>query len=459
MKKLPAIFILIMLVASCGGGGYQAPETVYHFFGPTEFAIDTDPLGTDGAYLYVINSAGGSLSILNTFGFDIVKTHNDDDPYDEDTLWLGKAPLDIAITPNGETLYITDAWNDVVRTMETSEPYVVQKTDLLLNAARISIVPVTIDPETYEPTVPQAWKDRHEVWFSEPAENRLLVWNHLSGEVEDEIALAAEPYDIQVSRDGDQVYLVCRDGILRVVDAATRTLLDIEVDLGGRPRRVVEGHKGNLLYVLNVDPPELHIIDKSTWLETDDEITFTWAINDMALSTDGRLGFISSDDGYLYYFFIRERRACGSSADRPYFYDKGSLSNPTMERIDTTDCITRDEIWTVTYQQEYGAWLVRGEHTGLQAGLVFTDQAYISDRGHVSFIIHEGPYHVSDGDHFKFRTRVGVTPIPVGALPVGVVTTPYQSEIEEDLVFIANSGSHTISRVYTGEDENLGAIQ
>ncbi|MHA1569350.1 MAG: YncE family protein [Alphaproteobacteria bacterium] len=460
-KRLLAILMLLPLLtplASCGGGGYDAGEIYINFFGPTEMAVEPFPLKEDGAYLYVINAAGGSLSIMNTFGFDIIKKH-EMDVYSDNALWLGNAPVDLAITPTGQLLYVTDAWNDAVRTVDTADPYPIAELDLVLEGAHVSIVPVSIDLQTYDPVVPAAWDERHEVWFSDPVANRLLVWDHRAAAIADEVALPATPIDLQVSRDGERVFIVCLDGALRVVEAATRTLLDITVDLGGYPRRVVESREGDLLFVLNIDPPELQIVETATWEQTDDEITFPMAINGMAISTDGRLGFITSDDGFVYYFFVKARRACGSSAEPAYFYDYGPQSNPTIEQVDTTDCVTRDETWMVTYDHDLGAWEVSGSRSGRQFNLAYTGQAYISDQGHVSFLIREGRYKVSDEDRFRFRTRVGVAPITVGTIPVGVAVTPYTEELAEDLVFVANSGSHTISRLYTGADENLGAIE
>jgi hypothetical protein len=186
---------------------------------------------------------------------------------------------------------------------------------------------------------------------------------------------------------------------------------------------------------------------------------FPMALNGMAMSTDGTLGFISSDDGYVYYYFVDYRRACGSEADHAYFFDQGPRGNPTIERIETTDCLAVEETWTIIYHLDLLAWEVRGSHSGRQANLAYTNQAYVSDEGEIRFFIREGDYRESDGDFFQFQTEVGVAPIPVGAVPTGLAVTPDQDEPEFDLVFVANTTGQTISRIYTGEDANLGAVQ
>ena len=454
-----ALTILMLFgLAACGGGPVSGEEGALHFYGPTEMAMEPRPKKEDGAYLFVINSAGGDLTILNTLGYGIIRSHTFD-LYDEDAIFLGSAPVDIAITPDDEVVYVTDANEDLVRTVGTQKPFEVNEVDLRLRAARVSIVPAIIDPQTFDPVIPAAWDERHEVWFAEPYAQRLVCWDHQQKEIVSEIDLPSEPLDLQVSRDGELVFVTTRDGVLRLVEAPARRLSDTTVELGGEPHRIVESLDEDLLFVLNANPAQLHLIDMRAWEQTDDLITFPMSINDMGLSIDGRLGFITSDSGYVYYFFMHRREACGSYADQIFFYDAGQLSDPTIENIQTADCITADETWMVTYRQVENVWKVEGTVSGVQEATASSGQTYIADEGQVQFRIEEGQFHSSDGDQFRFTTHVTVAPIPVGMLPRSAAVTPYQNELAEDLVFIANTGNHDVSVIYTLDQENLGAIQ
>ena len=456
-RGIVALSILLLLAAACGRR-FQAAEVIAHFYGPTQMAIDPDPHRTDGALLYVLNTAGAALSILNAHTQEIIKAWSSD-PYDETVLRLGRAPLDIAITPSGELLYITDTWRDRVRTVATADPWTITKTDLVLEGARVSIAPATLDVDTHRPVVPAAWDARHEVWFTDPVNSRLLVWDHAAGRLVDEVALPSPPVNLRVSGDGERVFVVGEDATLRVVDAADRSLTDIAVSLDGRPDTIVESRDGAYVYVLNIDPPQVHVIRTADWRETEDEITFPMAVNGMAMSTDGKLGFITSDDGYLYYFFVGARRACGSSATHPYFFDQGPRGDPTIENVETVDCVTRKETWTITYRLDLLAWEVEGAKSGLQTNLAYTNQAYISDQGELKFFIRAGDYRESDGDYFQFDTNVGVAPVPMGAIPTGVAVTPDLDLPQYDNVFVADTAGESVDRIFTKTDKNENGIQ
>lgn len=451
---LSAAFVWL---AACGGGGGQALED-RHFYGPTEMVVEPVPL-QERVLAFTVNTWGGCLTIFEVNGYEIVRDYSDEE-FDRDVLWLGTAPQDIAVTPDDSLVYITDANPDRVRTVETIKPWTVREIDLELDAARVSIAPAAIDPETLVSTVPELWSRQPDVWFTDPKQNRLVAWDHASQGVVGVVELPAAPRDLQVSRDARQVFVTCDDGTVRVVDAITRELTDRAVDLGGLPGRIVESPDSRSLYVLNIDPPQLHVIEANTWRQTEDQLFFPAALNDMALSTDGRYGFISSDDGYVYYFFPESRRVCGSSFSDIRFFDQGAASNPRLVNAETRDCVTRREEWEIRYNQLADAWEVEGTVSGVQINLAFTGQAYESDRGELRFLIRGGDRHESDGDKFRLQTDVGIAPVPAGATPRGIVVSPINEEEDfgEDRVFVADPTSNSVLRLITFDDENRAVI-
>lgn len=453
-----AILAIIVLQLDCGGGTDQYEEK-QNFYGPTKMAVEPFPFKEDGPYLYILNSWGGNLSIVRVSSeYDIIKRYQDDRFDDPDALWVGRAPLDIAITPDGALLYITDANLDYVYTMDPQEEWTRTTIPVELKAAKVSIVPALIDSETLDSTVPAAWNARHEIWFADPEGSRLLVWDHQAKEITGEIALPSPPADLQVSRDGERVFVTGEDATVYVVEAAAQTLAAETVYLGGRPHHLVESMDGTELYILDRDPARLRIIDTAAWQALEEEISFNSALNDMTLSTDGDLGFIVADDGMLYYFYCHSHRICGSHFSKPIFYDHGVVSNPTLTDVETADCVTKEEDWKITYRQALDAWEVEGSTSGLQYSLAYTDQAYESDRGGLKFTVRANDLHPSDGDNFRLSTDVDQVPIPVGTSPQGVIASPIIDELGEDRVFVTNTGTDSISRVLTADTDETSAI-
>lgn len=451
------LLVLILLAGACGGNNQQEEEK-RNFYGPTEIALQPYPLLESGPLLFAVNSWGGNLSILNTESYEIIKGYISD-RWEEKALWVGPAPQDIAMTPSGDLVYVTDANREAVRIGITIEPWTIDQIDLVLERARVSIVPALIDPDDLTTTIPPAWEERGEVWFADPPNSRLVVWSHFENRLDGQVELPSPPVDLQVSRDGDAVFVIGEDTALRVVDAVTRRLEDVEVFVGGLPTRVVESPAGDEVYVLNSNPPQLHIIDARTWRQDDLEITFQAALNDMAFSTDGDFGFITSDDGFLYWFYRELRRVCGSWYDKPYFYDFGPIANPTLVNIETEDCRTHEEEWKITYRQREDDWEVEGSKSGLQINLAYTGQSYISDQGEIKFLIRAGDYHESDGDAFRIWTRVGKEPVPMGALPRGIAISPIIDELGEDKVFVADPSTNSVTRIITDDTENYNTIE
>ncbi|MDP8223990.1 MAG: hypothetical protein P9L99_11570 [Candidatus Lernaella stagnicola] len=456
---LMILLALLLLMIACGDD-YQPEEVKEHFFGPTRLAVHPDVLQDEGPLLYAVNTWGGSMTIIRVVGYDIIKDHSLD-PYNPDVIWLGKAPHDIVITPDGGTLYVTDALRDAVRLVDPEDPWTVSELDLEFDGARLDVVPPVIDRDTLEFTTPEVWRERPEIWFMDGANDRLVVWDHAAMEVAGEVALPSTPVEIEVSVDGQSVFVTSVDGMLRVVDAAAQALTDIEVFLGGKPGAIAENSDNDDLYVLNIDPPQLHIIDRRDWQQTDEEIYFHAALNDMALSTSGAYGFVTSDDGFLYYFFPRQRRVCGSSYEPPRFFDKGPNSNPELTDIQTKDCLTSEEEWRISYLQSIDAWEVEGTSSGLQFTYAATGQAYASDRDEIRFVIRAGDRAPSDGDTFRLFTDSGEPPVPIGTVPRGVIVSPVADDEEffgEDRVFVADPGTNSVTRLITFETDNRNII-
>jgi hypothetical protein len=99
------------------------------------------------------------------------------------------------------------------------------------------------------------------------------------------------------------------------------------------------------------------------------------------------------------------------------FADNGLPSNPlflfdsaTLDPVQVNTCggVTRTELWTATYDQAAGNYLVEGVITGKQANRAYEDLRYVSDRGEIAFTILAGSLPTTDGDRWLIRSYEGV---------------------------------------------------
>jgi DNA-binding beta-propeller fold protein YncE len=442
-----AVFAAALWAAVACTQPAKVGATHRHFYGPTRLAAQPSTTNTvTGPLVYAINSFGGNVTVLTAESDKIISSAHRV-PYQPNTVWVGLAPYDIAITPDGSEIYVTDANLAPIRLIQPPVPFAVTKLLLALREARVSVAPASIDAASFTATVPPAWTAKPEVWFTDPDGSELVTWDNVKNELSGQVALPSAPVGLLVSRDGTLAYVTGADATVRVVDTATHTVLDDSLYLGGNPDRMVESVAGDVLYVLNRDPVQLHIIDLANWTQTADLFTWEAPLNDMILTTDGKVGFITSDDGNLYYFYPDQNRACVASYYQPVFFDQDPFSNPTMTNIVVTDCLTRNEIWTIVYDQINDDWTVNGTVSGLQANLAYTGQAYISDKGQLKFLIVAGTFHESEGDTFRLQTTEQQAPIPVGLLPQGLLVTPSRHVPGLDWIFVADTGGNVVNRL------------
>jgi hypothetical protein len=130
-----------------------------------------------------------------------------------------------------------------------------------------------------------------------------------------------------------------------------------------------------------------------------------------------------------------------------------------LTEIQTADCVTQKEVWTIAYDQDEDYWKVEGTKSGPQASVAYTDQAYAADHAQLKFIIRSADRHPSDGDFFRLQTRVWQEPIPVGSLPDGVVVTPLDDDPYGDKIFVADAGAEMVTRLLTADAENQNPLQ
>lgn len=470
---LPFAFLLAALLAAAGCGQPSPMDFGIHnrFAGPTRMAIAQNFLDPYGPLLFVANNAGGTITVINAKKYIVLSAHasNEDDL---DVVRVGRAPYDVALTPDGTRLFVTDAWLDHVRTVEgwagrrpdVFDAYVEidpEGVPLLKYDIAIRDVPLMVRAgEIAIQSAPAPDGRSVPVYVTDPDNDRVAVIDSATGEIYDEAILPGAPTHIAITRAGDRLFITGRDGELWFIDGTSNTLLAGEtIGLGGDPGRMTVSKPEDELYIVNADPPQIHIVSLSRPPRLlDNEVLFPTSPNNLASANDGRYVYVSGDDGYIYVFDTDTRRICDSWGGRVFFTDFWPVSNPALERIEVKDCAVRSEQWELVYHIEEDEWTVNGTQSGLQSGRAKSNQFYRTDDGALGFFIRENDLHSSDGDTIYFETSVGIAPIRVGLVPNALAVIPYYLNPIEDIIFIANTGSHNLSILFTEEFKRIGVI-
>ncbi len=96
----------------------------------------------------------------------------------------------------------------------------------------------------------------------------LIVVDPAARRVVDEISVGLRPHDVAVSPDGTRVYVTNRmSGTVSVIDASSRRVI-AEVEVGDEPHGVLPNSTGELLFVLNTGQDSISVIDTETLKET-----------------------------------------------------------------------------------------------------------------------------------------------------------------------------------------------
>lgn len=446
----PILFLLIVAVFGCEAGDEGGDDNeLENFFGPTAMAVTPDINDLRGVYLYVINSASDSLSVVDANFRTILYQHSFEDNR-KDIIELGGAPHDVAITEDGNWLYVTDAVDGLVRRVGAQPPYNVTTTDVFSRVGRI-----VLPHGQPGPRAPYAYitsPDTMELV-------RMVVNPGADVEMPPRLELPGTPVAITSLFNGTILAITTEEADLIFVNTTSFEVLpERTIHLGGRPGNLQAEPGGDWLFVLNNYPSQVHIIDLNDYVETEEEVLFDVPLSNLGLDSSGEYLFFTSQIGSVYVFSTKYHRPCGASYEEVLFRDIYPQSDPELVDIEVFDCVTQNEYWYVEYDSDEDYWIVFGTASKTQTMRAYTDQYYISDESTIGFRIISGSRHPSDGDVFYFETKAGIKPIQVGLIPDSVISIPFWKEPEYDVVFISNTGGHNISILYTNDYISLGAI-
>jgi YVTN family beta-propeller protein len=139
----------------------------------------------------------------------------------------------------------------------------------------------------------------------DPAGTSTYVTNQFSstvtildaaGTITGTVPVRGDPWRVRVSKDGSRVFVTANNGVLSVIDAAARAVVD-SYDLGVPINGIALSPNDSLLYVTAFTSGRLYEVNWRT--RTVRELVTGGAPQDVAVSSTGDEMFIANESGYL----------------------------------------------------------------------------------------------------------------------------------------------------------------
>ncbi len=243
---------------------------------PTTPALDNIPVGgepvgvaitPDGAFVYVANTFGGTVSVIDTATNQVI----DVDPTTPalDNIPVGGEPLGVAITPNGAFVYV--AIPDTVSVIDTATNQVI---DVDPTTPALDNIPVGGNPFGVAITPDGAF-----VYVTSSGSNTVSVIDTATNQVIDvdpttpaldNIPVGDAPTEMAITPDGAFVY-VANSGSVSVIDTATNQVIDVDPTTPaldnipvGSPRGPAITPDGAFVYVASLFSDTVSVIDTAT---------------------------------------------------------------------------------------------------------------------------------------------------------------------------------------------------
>lgn len=214
-------------------------------------------------------------------------------------------------------------------------------------------------------------------------------------------------------------------GNITIMDIRNRRIIDTDsfddeetpLTVGGTPTEIFEWRPSGLDSSLAYKVVVLEAKNKRLFIVDAKEITDSKGVNT------------------LTHVFADLGGAEIVTAGTPAFFDRGSLSDPTISDISVDPAKTVPENWRLTSNGK-GRWQVEGSVSGIQTNYAFSNTPYTSDGGEVSFTIFEGQRLSTDNDTFFFGT--------IKAKPFTLNGTPGAAQLLGDNLYVADNDNHNI---------------
>jgi len=228
----------IAIVLTCTVGADAAIETVIDVGrNPIDIAITPD-----GNYAYVVNNYSSSVSAINVPDSTVI------------TIAVGAYPIDAEISPDGNFVYAVNSLSDTVSVISTSTNTVIKTISVGDNPKQIAVTP-----------------NGNYAYVVNSGSKSVSVINTATHTVMTTIATTYDPRCITVSTDGSYAYVgssSSSSGVLDTINTASNTVINT-LNIFGAPNHVAISTNGEYIYLTSVTADKITIINAHTYtLET-----------------------------------------------------------------------------------------------------------------------------------------------------------------------------------------------
>jgi len=211
----------------------------------TTVTVGSGPMGLaitpNGDYVYVADYGGASVSVIDTSTNTVTGT-----------VTVGNDPWGVAITPNGDYVYVTNNGADTVSVIDTSTIMVTTTVTVGASPRGLAITP-----------------NGDYVYVVNQGGNSVSVIDTSTNTVTTTVAVGGSPIGVAITPNGDYVYVAdynngaASPSIVSVIDTSTNTVTTT-VTVGSGPWGLAITPNGDYVYVTNYAANTVSVIDTST---------------------------------------------------------------------------------------------------------------------------------------------------------------------------------------------------
>ncbi len=202
-------------------------------------------ISPDGNRLYVTKRDSGLVSVINTNTYEVVATI---------PVGLNSWPVGVAVSPNGSRVYVANhlsmsvsVINAVTNTLITTIPISMDMARELYGVSRLVVSP-----------------DGSKVYVSNSVNNSVAVINTATNTVSNTIIVGNNPQTLAITPNGNRLY-VCNvaNNTVSVINTLTNTVMTT-VPVGEQPVGVSATPDGTAIYVINQNTNSVSVINTTT---------------------------------------------------------------------------------------------------------------------------------------------------------------------------------------------------